>query len=232
MRPARLSHRRLASQFPNHCRLGLNETREGGIDPAISKDLRARITETDALLIGPGMTDMRSNARLVKALLRVDTKASTVLDAGALSAFHGSTRAIEILNTNTVITPHFGEMAGLLGIDESEVEKRQAEVAVETARDLGVVVALKGASTCIATPDGDNFIYESGDVGLATSGSGDTLAGILAGLLARGATPLTATLWAVFAHGEAGNILGNRIGRIGYLARELLDEIPMLLRTT
>ena len=214
---------------PESLSLGLRETRDGTIAPRLTKDLRTRVTETDALLIGPGMTGLKSNAKLVASLLKIETTASIVLDAGALTGFQGSANTPSFRNANAVITPHFGEMASLLDIDESEVEARQLEIALETACDLGVVVALKGANTCIATPEGNTFLYESGDVGLATSGSGDTLAGILAGLLARGANPLTATLWAVFLHGEAGNILAKRMGRIGYLARELLDEIPMLL---
>ena len=91
---------------------------------------------------------------------------------------------------------------------------------------MNAIVALKGGETYIATPEGELFRYDSGDVGLATSGSGDTLAGVIAGLVARGSSPLEATLWAVFLHGSAGNRLARRIGRVGYLARELLDEIP------
>jgi NAD(P)H-hydrate repair Nnr-like enzyme with NAD(P)H-hydrate dehydratase domain len=95
---------------------------------------------------------------------------------------------------------------------------------------LNAVVALKGSKTFIATPNGDLFCYDKGDVGLATSGSGDTLAGIVTGLVARGTGVLDAAMWSVFLHGEAGNRLAKRIGRVGYLARELLDEIPHVLR--
>lgn len=86
-------------------------------------------------------------------------------------------------------------------------------------------MVLKGASTWIATPS-ELYRYDGGDVGLATSGSGDVLSGILAGLLARGVDPPQAAVWAVFIHGSAGNALARRIGRIGFLARELLGEIP------
>lgn len=120
-------------------------------------------------------------------------------------------------------------MAEILGIDKSEVEAKPGSIAIDAAKSTGAVVALKGVTTFIATPDGDLFRYESGDVGLATSGSGDTLAGIVTGLLARGCDPLHATIWGVFLHGGAGNVLAARLGRIGYLARELLDEIPALM---
>ena len=94
------------------------------------------------------------------------------------------------------------------------------------AERFGVVVALKGAESWIATPDGALLRYDGGDVGLATSGSGDTLAGVVSGFAARGADALTAAAWGVFVHGAAGRVLARRMGRVGFLARELLDEIP------
>jgi NAD(P)H-hydrate repair Nnr-like enzyme with NAD(P)H-hydrate dehydratase domain len=91
------------------------------------------------------------------------------------------------------------------------------------------VVALKGSCTQVVHPDGAAWTYDQGSVGLATSGSGDTLAGIVAGLLARGAQPLHAAQWGVFIHGEAGNRLAHSRGPVGFLARELLAEIPPIL---
>jgi len=91
------------------------------------------------------------------------------------------------------------------------------------------VVALKGAETYIAAPDGTAYRYADGAIGLATSGSGDTLAGIVAGLLARGAEPLHAAVWAVYLHGEAGNTMSARMGKLGFLARELLADIPRVM---
>jgi NAD(P)H-hydrate repair Nnr-like enzyme with NAD(P)H-hydrate dehydratase domain len=97
------------------------------------------------------------------------------------------------------------------------------------ASELNAVVVLKGSDTIIADSSGNVFKYHGGSVGLATSGSGDTLAGILGGLLARGASPVQASAWAVFIHGEAGRALDKRVGRVGFLAREILDEIPGIL---
>ena len=87
----------------------------------------------------------------------------------------------------------------------------------------------RAATAIIAAPDGRAFRFEGGGVGLATSGSGDVLAGIVGGLAARGADPLTATLWGVWLHGEAGRILTERVGRIGFLAREIADLVPALM---
>jgi NAD(P)H-hydrate repair Nnr-like enzyme with NAD(P)H-hydrate dehydratase domain len=88
------------------------------------------------------------------------------------------------------------------------------------------VVALRGA---VATPDGDLWVSGAGQAGLGTSGSGDVLAGLVAGLLARGAEPAQAAVWGSHLHATAGERLAARVGPLGYLARELLDEAPAVL---
>ena len=88
---------------------------------------------------------------------------------------------------------------------------------------------MKGQYSFISAPDGRAFRFQGGGIGLATSGSGDVLAGIVGGLAARGADPLTATLRGVWLHGEAGRMLTKCVGRVGFLAREIPDEVPGLL---
>ena len=215
---------------PESLSISLRETKSGTIHPGEAKALREFIVRANALLIGPGMKAGRNNLQLVQSLLEIETKAGLVLDAGALEILSSSPGALHGRDGNAVITPHHAEMSMINGVDEASVALNAHDVALDAAAALGAVVALKGSTTHVASPDGRIFRYESGDVGLATSGSGDTLAGLVAGLLARGADPFTATLWAVYLHGEAGNVLARRMGRIGYLARELLDEIPPLLR--
>jgi len=90
-------------------------------------------------------------------------------------------------------------------------------------------VALKGAQTFVVAPDGTAYRNTAGNVGLGTSGSGDTLSGVIAGLSARGASALQAAVWGVYLHAKAGDVLARRIGGLGFLARELLSEIPPLL---
>jgi NAD(P)H-hydrate repair Nnr-like enzyme with NAD(P)H-hydrate dehydratase domain len=115
-------------------------------------------------------------------------------------------------------------------MEKAEVTSGPLAVARRAAAELRCVVALKGSETFVAAPDGEAYRYASGGVGLATSGSGDTLAGIVAGLAARGADPLRAAMWGVALHGGAGNVLAKRVGPVGFLARELLDEVPGVMR--
>jgi NAD(P)H-hydrate repair Nnr-like enzyme with NAD(P)H-hydrate dehydratase domain len=94
---------------------------------------------------------------------------------------------------------------------------------------LGVTLVLKGQRTFIVDPDGSAFVNHAGNSGLATAGSGDVLAGIIAGIAARGATPVQAAAWGVHLHALAGDRLRRQRGPLGYLARELSPELPGLL---
>ena len=215
---------------PESLSLGLDETKDGVISADAASALSPLVQGTDVLLIGPGMNGTDEEKQFVKSVLRASTNIPVILDAGALQILEDDPAALRELEGNAVITPHAREMARITGIDAREVTANAERVAREAAKSLNAVVALKGSETFVATPDGDLFRYDKGDVGLATSGSGDALAGVVAGLVAGGASLLNATLWAVFLHGEAGNRLANKIGRVGYLARELLDEIPHAAR--
>ena len=153
-----------------------------------------------------------------------------VIDALALSALRGG-RYRFTEDTRVVLTPNVSEMARITGDKPESIEADLMGSAISLARDLNAVVVLKGAQTLIAAPYGEVFRYAEGDVGLATSGSGDVLAGALVGLLARGATLDQAAAWAVYLHGTAGNRLKRRVGGIGFLARELCDEIAPLMNS-
>lgn len=199
----------------------LAETEAGGIDEGAIDGLSRRLDAADAVVVGPGMD--ASGTALVSAILAYPAQPPLVLDAAGL---HFLDPLAVTKRGGCVLTPDADEMAKLLGIEREAVLAASDRIAAETAARFGAVVALKGSSTIVAAPDGEAFHYAGGGVGLATSGSGDTLAGIVGGLLARGAEPLTATIWGVYLHGEAGRRLAERHGRLGFLARELLAEVP------
>ncbi len=224
----------LGLALPEALVAGLPETAEGGIASESGATLAERASRCDTVLIGPGMMDEAAVAELTADLLtRLDPAGDPagggprfVLDAGALAGLGRDPGPVQRHSGHVVITPHAGEMAGLLGCSRDQVEADPLATARQVAAHLKVVVALKGSCTRIVTPEGRAWAYRGGTVGLATSGSGDTLAGIVAGLLARGASPEQAAIWGVYLHGEAGNRLSRRIGPLGFLARELLAEIP------
>lgn len=209
--------------------IGLDETSGGAIRRQSLAKVLEHANRTHATLIGPGMTDEKETARLVTMFVDRVNGPALVLDAGALVGMAESAESLHRLGGNVVLTPHSGEMAAMMGKEKKLIDADPGAAALEAARVFHSVVALKGTSTLIATPAGEIYRYDGGDVGLATSGSGDTLAGIVAGLLARGASPLHSATWGVFLHGAAGNVLAKKMGRTGFLARELLDEIPAIM---
>lgn len=210
--------------------IALDANRGGEIEATLPAALRTAIEGTDAVLVGPGMLDGRATMALVRRILPLLRDATLVLDAGALTELPRIRRDVRNTSARVILTPHSGEMAQVPGLSLSDVEADPASVAVRAAHDFGAVVALKGPNTHVASPRGEIWRYEGGGIGLATSGSGDTLAGLVAGLAARGAEPAQAAAWGVYLHGAAGRALARTVGRTGYLARELLDAIPAELR--
>ncbi|WP_028047886.1 NAD(P)H-hydrate dehydratase [Cellulomonas sp. URHE0023] len=200
---------------------GLPETEAGSPDgtgtDVLDDDLGA-----DAILVGPGLDDPDRTTDLLQALVpRVSKKTPMLLDAYALGVLPRVADVADSLAGRLVLTPNATEAALLLGVDEIS-----DDASSRIAATYGAVVTCRGR---IASPDGRTWTMTTGSSGLATSGSGDVLAGVLVGLLARGADAAQATCWATHLHAAAGDRLAARVGRVGYLARELVDEIPALL---
>jgi ADP-dependent NAD(P)H-hydrate dehydratase len=208
--------------------MALAETPGGDIAPGGAATVMDSLCRCDAVLIGPGMLDEPAATELTIEMLAADGPAF-VIDAGALCNLKALAGAMARHGGRIVLTPHAGEMARLMDLDVAAIEADPLAVAKHAAAELGAIVALKGGRTAIAAPDGRTWQYSLGQVGLATSGSGDTLAGVIAGLLARGAAPHEAAIWGVYLHGEAGNRLSATRGPVGFLARELLAEIPSIM---
>ena len=215
----------LALAIPEARILALAESDAGGIEPAGVAQLAPLADQTDALLIGPGLLGGEASCRFVHELLPAFRRIPVLLDAQAMDVVGLQGR----FDQPVVMTPHAGEMAHLSGRDKETVRSHPQTVAREAAMRWNAVIALKGAVTWIAAPDGAVWRHRGGSVGLATSGSGDTLAGVIVGLLARGATPVQATLWGVAVHARAGERLARRLGALGFLAREIPAEVPALL---
>jgi hydroxyethylthiazole kinase-like uncharacterized protein yjeF len=208
----------------------LPETKTGAISSTAAEEIIKRAEEVQAVLIGPGMIDEKVVARLTQKVLLGFGKAALILDAAALSCFEGSPHCLHDLDRRAVLTPHAGEMAKMLGVGKESIIAEPQQTARRAADELRAVIALKGAETFIASHNSSKtYCNRTGNVGLATSGSGDTLSGIITGLAARGATPYQAAVWGVYLHARAGDVLAKRMGRLGFLARELLDEVPKIM---
>jgi len=216
----------VASAVPEAKVTGFAESRRGGPTARCIEALLPACAQVDALLIGPGMEDETAVRKLVEALLAAEGQARCVVDAAGLAVLHGGTYRFP---RTAIVTPHAGEMAQIVGAEREAIESDPARHALEVSARVNSVVVMKGISTHIAAPDGRLWCFDDGHVGLGMSGSGDVLAGLITGLLARGASLEQAAVWAVALHGYAGQALGTRVGRVGYLARELAAEVPRIM---
>lgn len=221
----------MALAVPEAMVIGLPETEDGEIEAeAAAPRIDKAAKRCDAVLLGPGMNTCDLTTMLVRTLLAEQNATTYVLDAGAICGLGAHAETVRSLTCPPVLTPHAGEMAQLLDWEREAVEAEPLKAARQAAEMLRAVVIMKGAESWIVAPDGAHWHYSGGGVGLATSGSGDVLAGIIAGILARGADPVTAALWGVYLHGEAGAWLARSVGPMGFLAREISGEVPRILQ--
>ena len=214
----------LGMAMPEAMVIGLPEDGDGGYANGAVDIIEDNAGEADCVVAGPGMATGDICKRISEVLLV--TAASLVLDAALLRNLAPRELEREQL---PVLLPHSGELASLLDCDEDAIGDDPVGCGHRAARRYGSLVLVKGVQSHVVTPDGDSWKYDGGAPGLGVSGSGDTLAGIVGGLLARGADPLAALLWGVWLHGEAGAALAGKVGPIGFLAREIPAELPALL---
>ena len=193
----------------------------GGEAPGEVLELAA---DADVIAIGPGLDDIGQTTAVMRAVLgAAGEDTAVVLDAYALGAL--SKDAGLLRQRRAVLTPNVTEAGHLLGHDPGD---DLGAAAGALAERYGAVVSLYGH---IADPDGGAWREESGDAGLGTSGSGDARAGVVAGLLGRGADPAQAACWAAYVHAVSGQRISPRYGRTGFLARELVDEVAYTIAT-
>lgn len=216
----------LAFAAPEARVITVAETADGDIAASAADALAPLLRRTDAVVVGPGMMDELCAGELAARLMAAATGCGFVLDAAAMTGLGPVSAAARALGGRLILTPHAGEMAALSGRSKEQVQADPLSVARDLAASLQAVVVMKGADSFVVSPDGRAWRHRDGAVGLATSGSGDVLAGVIGGLLARGAAPATAAIWGVYLHGRAGAALSASVGPLGFLARELLAEIP------
>ena len=218
----------LAVAMPEALVTGMAEHRDGGFARSAVRDIEEVVGEVDAIVAGPGMDVSATCKQIARVLL--DSAAQVVLDAALLHTLAPLEEDARGSPNRPILLPHAGELASLLECEEDDVHDDPIGCGLRAAQLYGALVLVKGVTSNVVSPDGDCWVHRNGAAGLGVSGSGDTLAGIVGGLLARGAPPLTALLWSVLLHGEAGAALSKKVGPVGFLAREIANEVPALLR--
>jgi len=207
----------------------LPETTGGSVRGEVTAELAERLAGCDALLVGSGLDDAPQTAVLVKALLPVvGERTAVVLDAYALGVLPDVTEAADRWAGRLILTPNTEELERLLEMPAGALnDPAEIPSAVQhAAHRYGAVITCQNV---IADPAGSIWQAAPNCIGLGTSGSGDVLGGAVLGLLGRGADPAQAACWATFLHLNAGHRLTAKIGTVGFLAGELLAELPGLL---
>lgn len=205
------------------------ETNAGSFSVEAKQKALALIHRCDAAALGPGLSKNPETVRFMLELLP-EIERPLVIDADGLNAVSEDVSVLGRLKSPAVITPHPGEMSRLTGTHSAEIQSNRLKAAQEAAERFGAVVVLKGASTVIASPDGETWINSTGSVALASGGTGDILTGAIVGFLAQGLSPLDAAICTVYIHGRAGELAAEEIGEAGVAATDLLPRLPRAIR--
>jgi NAD(P)H-hydrate epimerase len=182
-----------------------------------------------AILAGPGMGRTEATRTQILHLLKTAT-CPLLLDADAITVLAKDTDAIAAANTPVILTPHPGEMAALLGLKTNEVQEDRLGIVKMAADRLNATIVLKGAGTLIAAPKQPLAINLTGNPGMASGGSGDVLAGLLAGFIAQGLAPYPAACAAVWLHGYAGDLAAAEKAQLSLIATDLIEKLPTAFR--
>jgi NAD(P)H-hydrate epimerase len=201
-------------------------TPEGTFSLDAVYDLSVKIEWADVVLIGPGIALHAETDIVVRGII-ASAPVPIVVDAGGLTALAADLSPLRKRKKNsTVLTPHVGEFARLIGRRSDEIEANKIDLAREFAIHHKVILVLKGAPTIIAAPDGTVCINATGNPGMATAGSGDVLAGAIAALMAQGNDAFTAATNAVYLHGRAGDAAAREKTQYGMIASDIIEHLP------
>ena len=212
--------------------LPLPQTKEGTFSLSAYVKIVDFIKAVDILVIGPGLTQNKSTQGLVRKVI-VKAHQSTVIDADGLNALAGHLDILPAacdLRPATILTPHAGEMARLLGCTVKKIESNREFIAKKFAQDYNCTVILKGHRTVVADLNAKIYINKTGNPGMATAGSGDVLTGIIGAFLGQGLNAFDAAKFAVYLHGLAGDLAAEEKTEMGMIASDIIEKIPEAIK--
>ncbi len=200
----------------------------GRIVPNIAERLAKRASMSDAVLLGNGMGRSEAVIEFVREFLPRLT-VPVVIDADGIYAISKCEGLLEKARCDIILTPHSREMGYLVGKTADEVDADRFGISEEFAVKNRVTLILKGRHSIITAPDGTQNVNPTGNSGMATAGSGDVLAGMTAGLLARGLKPFDACVLGAYLHGKAGDKASELLGKDFMSATDIIDAICHIL---
>lgn len=207
----------------------LKETREGNISIENLKFIIDTSEKKDLVVIGGGFSQEEEPQRLINILISKINR-PLIIDADGLNAMKDKLDSLFSRECPTVLTPHMGEFSRLTGKTIEEIKANSVELARTFAQKYRVILVLKDSKTIIASPEGKVYVNTSGNSGLAVAGSGDILAGVIAGQFALGLNLEEASRMGVFIHGLCGDLLTKEIGADGIMSEDILANLPKTLK--
>jgi NAD(P)H-hydrate epimerase len=210
----------------------LPETEKGTLSGKAAAAILSILPYYRALLIGCGLGQLPHTKSFISSVLSglPERRPIIILDADALNIVSGMDRWWDRLPADTILTPHAGEMGRLLKISIDEVQGNRLEICRRAAADWNKIVVLKGAFTIVAEPSGRARVSDAANAGLASAGTGDVLAGAIAGLAGQGIPPFDAASLGVYLHAAAGELVKDELGDTGMLASDLLPMLPKVIK--
>lgn len=203
----------------------MEETKEGSISLKNEREILDISKEVDMVVIGPGLSLNEETKEFVRRIVGKIEK-PLLIDGDGLTAISEDIDRIKRRKNYTILTPHPGEMARLIGKSIKEVLDNRIEILRKECDEWNSIIVLKGAHTLIGYPDGRIFINMSGNCGMATAGSGDVLTGVIAAMYGLGLGIENAVRMGVFIHGFAGDIASIEKGEDGITARDIMENLP------
>jgi hydroxyethylthiazole kinase-like uncharacterized protein yjeF len=220
----------LAAKLTETTYLPLPESKPGAISIEAADVITRQGNRYDVLLLGCGLGQHPATIEFVTSLILEKEIPLPVLDADALNILPQIPDWWQWLTDDAILTPHPGEMSRLCGLTIDEIQADRLGISRRLAAEWHQTIVLKGAHTIIATADGRCRVSPFANPGLASAGTGDVLAGVIAGLVAQGLTPFDAASLGVYLHGAAGETVGNEMGDTGMIASDLLPVLPKIIK--
>ena len=211
--------------------LSLTQTRQGTIALAAHQQCERLWKKFQSVAIGPGLSSDQGTGQFICKIIG-SCPLPLVVDADGLNALSLNLNVLKKNKNSKILTPHPGEMARLTGFSKAVIEKNRMKVARQFAKEHRVVLLLKGHRTVVASPEGEVYQNRTGNVGMATAGSGDVLTGMIAAFLAQGLSAFEAAKFGAYLHGKAGDLAAKDKTKLAMIATDIIDCIPGAIRLT
>lgn len=218
----------IAAKLTEPLTIPLKSTAEGFLSFRNAEYILNLMNDSTAVLLGCGIGFCEDTVKLTEFIIK-NARIPIILDADGINAVSVNKDILKESNAPLILTPHLGEMSRLTGLNIEEIQRDRVGVAKKFASEYNCIVVLKGANTVVATPKGDVYINRTGNPGMATAGSGDVLAGIIASFVCQSMGIQSATIAGVYIHGMCGDVVRKKYSACGVTPTAMIRELPEIL---